>query len=264
MPDMPINQAAGLLGLTPPDGARLVAMVSHGDDKTELPLLWQLCTSMVDLGYGVTVLDATKAESDQNPGLAQLLDYHFGSTALESDQPEWNTVPAASGVQALCNLNAHPALQLQRIGHLFPPGGMVVLYAGVDALVKLLANSEVKPLLCVSSEKNSLLTSYLALKRLLLKGGMEPTILNMMRETEGGRASGSASAASSLAECARNFLGYEVNTIQLETPVGQAQQGAQMRRLVTRLLESSLGLQAASAGQSVHSGMAWSGQGRSH
>lgn len=264
MPDMPVNQASGLLGLVPPDGARLLAMVSHGDDKTELPLLWQLCTAMVELGYSVTVLDATKTESGNNPGLAQLLDYHFGSTALESDQPEWTTIPSAGGIQALCNLNTHPAQQLQRIGHLFPAGGIVVLYAGVDAMVKLLANSEVKPLLCVSTEKNSLLTSYLALKRLLLKGAMEPTILNMMQAAGTNRTSGAAQAADSLAECARNFLGYEVNNIQFEQHCSEVQHVVQMRRLVTRLLESALVLQGANAAGAQPPGMAWGTQGRSH
>ena len=51
------NQAAGLLGLGSRNGPRMLAVVNHGDEQAELPLLWQLCLALVNLGYAVTVLD---------------------------------------------------------------------------------------------------------------------------------------------------------------------------------------------------------------
>jgi hypothetical protein len=240
MLDAPLNQAAGLLGLAAPMAPQLLAVVCHGDARTEQPLLWQLSSALAGLGYAVTVLDATVTESADNPGLQQLLDYQFGQGAVPEDGPTWNVLPAATGLQSLCALGARPSHSLQRLGEAMQSNGVVVLYAGVDAMVSLLADSELRPLLSVSCEKSSLLTSYLALKRLLRKARLEPTILNMM---EGSRKHGaSAGMAHSLSECARNFLAYEVNTIQIDPSQPESQLNADMRHLATRLLENALPL----------------------
>jgi NAD(P)-dependent dehydrogenase (short-subunit alcohol dehydrogenase family) len=240
MHDAPLNQAAGLLGLAAPLAPQLLAVVCHGDARTEQPLLWQLSSALADLGYTVTVLDATVTESADNPGLQQLLDYQFDASAVAEDGPAWDVLPAAAGLQTLCALGNKPAHSLQRLGEALQSNGVVVLYAGVDAMVTLLSNSDVRPLLSVSCEKSSLLTSYLALKRLLRKARLEPTILNMM---EGSRKnSAQAGMAHSLSECARNFLRYEVNTIRIDPSQPELQVNAEMRRLATRLLENALPL----------------------
>lgn len=252
MPDPTANQARGLLGLTGSTGPQLTAMVSHGDDKSELPLLWQLCSSMVDLGYTVTVLDGTKTETDNNPGLMQLLDFRFGAGIDEAEGPGWNIVPAAQGLQSLLELSSKPGLELQRLGDIFAAGSVVVLYTGVAQLVKLLAGSTVRPLLTVSTDKNALVTSYLALKRLLLRGGLEPTILNMMQGPRSGRPGMPGNVANNLSECARNFLGYELNAIPINAPLDTPEVSAQMRRLALRLLENALPLERSSMARSVH------------
>ena len=267
MHDAPLNQAAGLMGLAPNNGAQLISMTSHGDDKTELPLLWQLCTAMVELGYAVTVLDATKTESASNPGLADLLDYRFGYGAPESDAPDWTVVPSAQGLHSLCNLSPNVPAQrqhnLQRIGQVLPSNGIVILYAGVDWLVQMLAGTAARPLLTVAEDKTSLLTSYLALKRLLRKGALEPTILNMMHRPQGDNSLHSGSVAGNLAECARNFLDFEVNAIPIDlTQSSRAE--ADMRRLAMRLLESALALNAPYSGLSAASTQGAGLWGRSH
>ena len=256
MHDLPLNQAAGLLGLARPAGAQLLAMVSHGDDKTELPLLWRLCTAMTELGYAVTVLDATKAESDANPGLQQLMDYRFGYgasdfAALHTDALDWTIVPSAQGIQSLCQLQTHThnkrMQSLHRIGQLFPSNGVIILYAGVDALVQMLGGTTCRPLLTVAQDKSSLLTSYLALKRLLLKAQLTPAILNMMAEPRQGSAAYANSVAGNLSECARNFLGFEVNATYIDPHQPEQALGAEMRRLSTRMLENGLVLSNAPA-----------------
>jgi hypothetical protein len=246
MHDMPLNQAVGLLGLAAPEVPQLLAVVAHGDARSEQPLLWQLSSALTELGYGVTVLDATMAESDHNPGLQQLLDYQFGHGTAESDGPSWNVLPAALGLQSLCALGAKPAQSRQRLGQVLQTHGVIVLYAGVDHLIGLLADSDVRPLLSVSSEKSSLLTSYLALKRLLRKARLEPTILNMMEAAKQSRAAGSTGVAHALSECARSFLGYEVKTIRIDPSQTESLVDADMRHLATRLLESALVLQRSS------------------
>jgi hypothetical protein len=240
MHDLPLNQAVGLLGLAAPEAPQLLAVVAHGDARSEQPLLWQLSSALTELGFGVTVLDASVNESDHNPGLQQLLDYEFGHGAAGDDGPAWNVLPAALGLQSLCAIGTRPVHSLQRLGQTFPSNGVIVLYAGVDYLVKLLPDSEIRPLLSVSSGKSSLLTSYLALKRLLRKARLQPTILNMMehaKEVPGGSA---ASVAHALGECAKTFLSYEVNTIRIDPSQSESQFNVEMRHLATRLLEHAL------------------------
>lgn len=242
MPDPSANQALGLLGLTGAMGPQLTAMVSHGDDKSELPLLWQLSSSLVDLGYTVTVLDGTQSEAEDNPGLLQLLEYRFGVGALEPDGPGWNIVPAAQGIQQLAALGS-TLRPLQRLGDFFAAGSIVILYTGVDALVRLLSGSTVRPLLTVSTDKNALVTSYLALKRLLLRGGLEPTLLNMMQASGSRSAMAPGTVATNLSECARNFLGYELSTLTVMASLDAPEVRTQMRRLCMRLLENALPLE---------------------
>jgi hypothetical protein len=244
MHDLPLNQAVGLLGLAAPEAPQLLAVVAHGDATSEQPLLWQLSSALSQLGYGVTVLDATMAESDHNPGLQQLLDYQFGHGTVEADGPAWNVLPAALGLQSLCALGAKPAHSLQRLGQVLQTNGVIVLYASVDCLIALLADSDVRPLLSVSCEKSSLLTSYLALKRLLRKARLEPTILNMIGDAKLNRSSGSVSVVHALSECARNFLAYEVNAIRIDPSQAESQVDADMRHLATRLLENALALKS--------------------
>jgi hypothetical protein len=242
MHDVPLNQAVGLLGLAAPQAAQLLAVVAHGDARTEQPLLWQLSSALAELGYAVTVLDATVTETVDNPGLLQLLDYQFGHGVVDSDGPAWDVLPAALGVQSLCALGTRPAHSLQRLGEVFAANSVVVLYAGVDSMIKLLSDSDLHPLLSVSCEKSSLLTSYLALKRLLRKARLEPTILNMMQDAKQG--TGAAGVAHALRECARNFLAYEVHPIRIDPSQAESLVDAEMRRLATRLLEHALPLQS--------------------
>jgi hypothetical protein len=244
MHDLPINQAFGLLGLAPPEAPQLLAVVAHGDARSEQPLLWQLSSALTELGYGVTVLDATVDESERNPGLQHLLDYEFGHCAADDAGPAWNVLPAALGLQSLCALGTRPEQSLQRLGQTFQTHGVIVLYAGVDYLVKLLPDSDIRPLLSVSSGKSSLLTSYLALKRLLRRARLEPTILNMMESAQDGQGMGAAGVAHALSECAKTFLSYEVKAIRIDPSQAESQFNVEMRHLATRLLENALELKS--------------------
>jgi hypothetical protein len=162
MRDAPLNQAIGLLGLAAPVAPQLLCVVAHGDARSEQPLLWQLSSALCELGYGVCVLDATVAESEDNPGLQQWLDFPFGFSPEAAHGPAWNVLPAAHGLQSLCALGAKPQHSLQRLGQAFQNQGVVLLYAGVDPLVRLLSDTDLRPLLSVSNDKSALLSSYLA------------------------------------------------------------------------------------------------------
>ncbi len=252
MPELPLNQASGLLGLADTAGPQLIAVVSHGDERSELPSLWQLCAALVELDYTVTVLDATHSESADNPGLQQLLEYRFGYGPVESYASEWNVLPAAQGIHSLCvpdvTLDTAP---LQRIGHLFGAHCIVILFARADTLGSLLEGSGVQPLICVSNEKNSLLSSYLTLKHLLIHARLHPTLLNRAGGPHNRESAHAGSVCGNLRTCARNFLGYEVNAITIDTSLSELQQSATMRRLALRLLESALPLQQGACAQAA-------------
>ena len=267
MPEAPLNQASGLLGLADTAGPRLIPVVSHGDTHSELPTLWRLCATLVELDYTVTVLDATQPESADNPGLQQLLEYRFGYGPIETYATEWNVLAAAHGIQYMCAAGAPSGGQaLQRLGQLFSPNGVVILYAGADMLAPLLEGSEVQPLLCVSDEKNSLLTSYLTLKQLLINARLHPTVLNMISATHNRGAAHAGSVCGNLRTCARNFLGYEVNAITIDTSLSELQLNATMRRLAMRLLETALPLQQYLPSVRIPDEAAWQPgpMGRSH
>ncbi len=237
MLDYSAHQAVGLRGLAPPPGPHLMAMVSHGDTHAELPLLWQLCDALVALSYPVTVLDATQRETQTEPGLYQELEYSFRRTATAGEALAWNVLPAAVGMQSMCAASPQKKQHLHRLGQIFPHNGVVILYSKADWLATLLSDSGMSPLLAVSSQKNSLITSYLALKRLLLNARLEPTILHMMD-----RRLDSDNVTSHLSACAKNFLDYEVKALNIDMSADERRLGLAVRRLAAHLLETALPL----------------------
>jgi hypothetical protein len=242
MLDYHASQAAGLHGLAPsPGSALLLAMVSHGDDRAELPLLWRLCAQWVELGYAVTVLDGTTFESADNPGLAQLLDLDYPGGCENLCEPTWTIIPSAAGLQTLCEMPDGRSRSLQRLEALFQQEGIVIVYSRSDWLVQLLGDSGVAPLLAVSCARNSLLSSYLALKRLLIKGRLEPTIVHVAHGAGSTELSRSGAVALNLTECARNFLDFEVKSTSIALANPEIQ-GEEVAHLARRLLEGALPL----------------------
>ena len=251
MHESPVNQAAGLQGLIQPCGPRIMAMVSHGDERAELPLLWRLCWTLADLGYTVTVLDATTFESENNPGLDQLLQNSYWQNEAHVEAPAWTVVPSGKAIQNLCTPPSSQAQNLHRLGQLFARDSVVILYSRTEWLVPMVGHCGVTPLLAVSPVKASLLTSYRALKRLVINGQLEPTIVNMVAPSHDAPAGlpSASTGALSLIECAKNFLNYDAKVINL--PAGDDHGGGVMQRLALRLMESavSLGEDSAIMGQ---------------
>ena len=241
MLDHPINQAAGLLDLAIAPAPKLIAMVSHGDEQVELPLLLQLCTALVGFGHPVTVLDGTVLESPDNPGLAQLLDYSM-APPVASDAPSWSVVPARLGLQTLTSGSAMGQHALADTGGLFPQDSVVLVYSTAQTLAHLLHGSSVRPVLAVSSAKTSLLTSYLALKRLLLKGALEPTIVNVVDNAKVPTSITPNRMPTSLNDCAKYFLNYQVNALNVTASTADERPSASIGRLVLGLLEHAMAL----------------------
>lgn len=252
MHESPINQAAGLQGLIQPCGPRIMAMVNHGDEQAELPLLWRLCWTLADLGYTITVLDATTFESDGNPGLDHLLENPYWQNEARLEAPAWTVVPSGKAIQNLCAAPSNQAQNLRRLGQLFARDSVVILYSRAEWLVPIIGHCGVTPLIAISPAKASLLTSYRALKRLLINGRLEPTIVNVVQPAHDAPptlSDASSSGAASLLECARNFLNYDTKAINL--PAHDEHASGAMQRLALRLMESavSLGSDSATIGQ---------------
>lgn len=248
------NQASGLIGLGAQPGPRMMAVVSHGDEQAELPLLWQLCLALVNFGYTVTVLDATTQESESNPGLAQLLEDSRWSGDEDRQPGAWTVLPAATGVQGLCAAPLQKSQNLRQLGHLFPQGSVVILYCKVEWMIPLIGDCAIEPLLAVSPMRNSLLTSYLALKRLLITGKLKPTIVNMIPDSSPAPSTHPQSVAASLSECAKRFLGHEVKAFDIAEQHSEEPLYGETQRLALRLLESAVALNAdrQSGGTGLH------------
>lgn len=241
------NQAAGLQAFTQQRSARLMAMISHGDEQVELPLLWRLCTALSDFGYAVSVLDATVCETATNPGLEQMLNFTYWQDSFDSEVPQWNVIPSALGIQSLCTSSKSADHNLRLLGQVLPKDGIVFLYGNAEWLTTLLRNSNTSPILTLSSKKASLMSSYLALKRMVKNGALEPTVVNLTQDQH--------AVAASLGECARNFLGYDVKPFRIESPLDESTAGDEVQRLALRLMENALVLPAGYSAGAYSRGM---------
>ncbi len=195
-----------------------MAIVSHGDEQAELPLLWQLCLALVNFGYTVTVLDATTAgirvqsrpgtaaektarwsgDEDRQPCPGQCSRPQRAFKALCAHPTSTRTAPLPSWDACLQGKYRHSVLQSRMD----------------DSAAWRLSNRT--PASRFARVKTSLLTSYLALKRLLITGKLKPTIVNMIPSRHLPVTSNKhASSVAGLRECAKTFLGYETKVLDI-------------------------------------------------
>ncbi len=240
MLDTDTHQAAGLGAFAADCVPRIVALASHGDRRSELPLLWQLCSAWSALDYPLVVLDAHVRETAQQPGLQQLL--------LDSDEParvvrgdgDWPIVPAALGLTALGTPQASsPAAaseaRVRRLATLFHEYELILVYAPAHELARLLPASRLSPLLPVSTQEAAMLSAYHALKQLLNIGKLRPTIVSVMDDTALATRVSGHSISRNLQDCARDFLACEVPALTVCPTHAE-----EMQRLALRTLESAL------------------------
>lgn len=233
------HQASGLGSLLRAHNARLVAMVSVGDEKAELPLLWRLCLTWVRLGYPVTVLDAGSVESEDNPGLAQLLECHYDTHQNRQDACGWSVFSAAEGLQSLRPPAGDPNGLTRRLASLFADDGVVILYGSAETLLSLLPDTPLQPLMVVSSAPESLLKSYRSLKRLLGAGQVSPLVVDLSTSAT---LPNTARAGAALAACAKSFLGHELRWIRLQAAQEDSAPASDLQRMALRMLEGALPL----------------------
>jgi hypothetical protein len=106
----------------------------------------------------------------------------------------------------------------------------------------LIAGTGIEPLLAVSQTRTSLITSYLALKRLLITGKLQPTIVNMIQAQTSTSPTLEPPTATSLSECAKRFLGQDVKALNIIEDLSEEIQSEDIQRLALRLMENALAL----------------------
>lgn len=237
------NQAIGLQAMALRASPRMLALASHGDPASELPLLWNLCSTLAELGYSVLVLDATHSESAQSPGLEQLID-GTGATRDRLDPlVPWTILPAAIGLKRLCQASAAGQASLRKLTGLSQSCSVMILYASASTLVSLLPHSGVTPLLAVAGGKKALVSAYQALKLLLLNGGLRPSIACMLESIESERMESDLALNRNLQDCAMTFLGYQLQSVNLGDDLADESSAATLRALALRLVENGLPLE---------------------
>lgn len=242
--------------------ARLTAMVSHGDQQTELPLLWQLCAALQGFGHHVAVLDATAAETALRPGLQQMLD---GSQVGDAgyDAAGLSVWPAATGMQALataCDVLADAArgngadassarevaaaAMRAHLARALRPHDLVLLYAAPDRLAAWMGGSALAPLLATSPVQSRVLAAYQSLRQ-LLGTGIAPTLATVTTETGPAPAASAQAARTNLAHCASVWLGRQIDVLGVRTSLHAEFPSADVRRLALCLIERAVALDAA-------------------
>ena len=249
--DPRVTQSAGLQHIGRQLTPRVIAMASHGNQQGEMPLLWSLCSTLVELGYSVAVLDAHTSESADNLGLAQLLEGAPWPNDGLSEADSWSVIPAAHGLRHLAARWSETDRPLAPLGGVLENYGVIVIYARADTLIHLLPGTGIEPLLTVSPLKMSSVTAYQSLKQMLLNAGLRPTVAHIALKPSAGPETATQSAAQKLQECALAFLGYRVDALTIRAGDAEEKITDDVHQLTLRLLENAMPLHRYQLGGSL-------------
>ncbi len=234
------DQGESLRRFTPTAAWSVIAMVSQGDVSTELPLLWQVCAALQKMNYRVTVLDATSRETEDNPGLQNLLDSAHWLEDASAARTPLHIVPAGLGLSRLAQFASqeHP-MPLQPLGHLFRNCDVVVLFGAAPLLTALLLDSQVRPLLAVTSLKASVLNAYQNIKRLLLQARLLPIIVPVIATRVKGAENLARKTGQTLQQCTQTHLGCHTEFMTVRTFPQHKALWDDVHGLVLRLLANA-------------------------
>lgn len=233
-----VNQAAGLQSLNLQQTARLVALVSHGQQQAELPLLWGLCTSWETLELTVLVLDGHASETSVQPGLVQMLSNPMRRLSAEEAPRSCTVLPAAQGLSVLKNANEN----VSQLLHIFKNYSIVLIYSNAYSLSELLKGCTLTPLLVVPPALCSTVTAYQALKQLLLHGKLRPTVANIVPEHDFMTVSTTTTSAQLVIDCAATYLGYSIEPVRITASAKSERSQPEIDRLALHMFENALQL----------------------
>jgi hypothetical protein len=124
---------------------------------------------------------------------------------------------------------------MQQLAGLFHNYEIVLVYARAPDLAVALPGSGITPLLAVSAGEATLLSAYHALKQLLNKGKLRPTIVAVMNDSELATRVSGHSISRNLQECARDFLACEIPALTVCPDLPD-----EIHRLALRAMEGAL------------------------
>jgi hypothetical protein len=242
MLDVNFAPATGENELFTQSAQHVIVMASNGDWHGELPLLWNLCSAWSGMSYTIAVLDATTAESDNNPGLQQLMDNRHLPTGSDLEYVNWAIYPAALGLSELadqltCNETATP---LQTLGHLFNNYEIILIYASAQNLTACLPDTGIEPLLPLRMNTVSIVPTYQALKHLMLKGRLQATTVTVVDTSNPMDLMSAQHVNQRLQDCAFNFLGQHISTLTAPSQILDDPAAEDIKTLALRLLERAV------------------------
>ncbi len=244
MLDTCIDQGESLRRIAPQAAWSVIAMVTRGDTATELPLLWQVCAALQTFSLRITVLDATSSETDDNPGLQNLLDHAHWLEDAAPDAPPWHTVPARLGLSRLAQQTRQestmPIQPLQALSHLFRSCDLVVVYADADLLATLLPGSQVRPLLAVTPLKASILGAYQNFKKLLLQARLVPLIASVVTTPFKNAELRATSTGRALQHCAHRHLDCQTDFMTVRSFPQKTARWDDAHQIALRLMANAI------------------------
>ena len=253
MLDVGFHQGASLYSHAPQDELRLIAVASPQTETHGLEILWQVCLHLQRLGYPVVVLDGTARESEDSPGLIDLLANAPWSESMpparQRNASSLAVLPSMLGLQSLANPPQQHQHPLQALHPLFRRYALVVIHAPVGLLASpLLEGTMVSPLLLMSPGKKGSVDSYRQLKHLALHAGLTGTVACVTPPEQPGQHALTRQALLSLRDTAARHLGQKIRTSLIQTNSAQ-----DLQRLALQLLENASTISASGLGTALPS-----------
>jgi hypothetical protein len=237
------DQGEGLRLTASSETPRLLCVVQQGDRKAELGVMWQICTAIHRLGYPLGMLDATEVETGDNPGLQGMLAH--GYRAQTDGNPAWPIFPAAHGLRQLtrswslqASPQARPATASGTLQRLFADFGALVIYADAETLADVMPLAQSCPVLALSLEMPSLLSTYRSLKQLTRLGAIR-TATVVTVDTPGSTPQLARSIVKSLQNCTMKYLHCTLSHFDVSTRSETDKPSDVMRKLVMQMLDHS-------------------------
>ncbi|WP_394790099.1 hypothetical protein [Rhodoferax sp.] len=259
-----VDQGESLRRITPQIAWSLIAMVTRGDAATELPLLWQICAALQGFNYRITVLDATSTETDDNPGLQNLLDHAHWLEDVTTDTSPWQIVPARLGLARLAlQKSREDHMPLQPMGHLFRSSDVVVVYADAQLLATLMPGSQIRPLLAVTPRRASVLGAYQNFKKLLLQARLVPIVASVITAPFKSAENLARTTGQALQKCASVYLDCDTEFMTVRSFPQQQKLWDDAHPIALRLMASAVpmtrGFTAAARHENQVASRRWAG-----
>ncbi|WP_367848637.1 hypothetical protein [Rhodoferax sp. WC2427] len=244
MLDTSVDQGESLRRIAPQAAWSVIAMVTRGDTATELPLLWQICAALQSFSLRITVLDASSAETEDNPGLQNLLDHAHWLEDADLDAPPWHIVPARLGLSRLALQTRQDSPMspppLQALSHLFRSCDLVVVYADAQLLATLMPGSQVRPLLAVTPRRASIIGAYQNFKKLLLQARLVPLIASVVTAPFKNAELLAKSTGRALQNCAHLHLDCQTDFMTVRSFPQQHARWDDAHQIALRLMASAI------------------------